>query len=320
MKKHNPRLSIGCRILLLSAILALSVSMPTPASATVDAIIAVVNDDVITFKDLQDYLSAAYVRLRMENYPEEKIDQIMQDMQASGLQKLIQDKLVLSEAEQKEITVPEEAIDQRVKNLEDQYSSPQEFVTSLMSDGYTLTDLRNRIRDQLMIQSVIESEVRSGIRVNPQEVTAYYDTHPEEFQRPERVNLRSIYVAKTEPPTTGENKIQQAMKELQAGKDFPAVAETFSEMPSIGVIARGELRPEIESVIFALSADEISPIVEVDQGFYIFQLLGKIPAHQASLNDVKGAITEKIFQQKFKTAFGKWLDKLKKNAYIEIKE
>jgi peptidyl-prolyl cis-trans isomerase C len=105
----------------------------------------------------------------------------------------------------------------------------------------------------------------------------------------------------------------------QEGGRFEDVAKEFSEAPSIGALAKGEMMPIIEDVVFKLDIDEISPVVAVDGGFYLFQVKKKYPAELATLEEIKENISESLFQEKFKQRFDSWISQLKKNAFIDIK-
>ncbi len=55
-------------------------------------------------------------------------------------------------------------------------------------------------------------------------------------------------------------------------------------------------------------------------GFYIFKLLGHKPKELSDINEVKDQIYNSIFQQKFRDRFNIWLEKLKRDAFIDIKK
>ncbi|HQP12043.1 MAG TPA: hypothetical protein PK470_04695, partial [Candidatus Omnitrophota bacterium] len=79
------------------ALLLLLSSCPM-AHAVEDAIIAVVNDDIITLKNFKDYVHSLFTQLRMEGKSNSEIQRIMQEMEQDGISHLIEDKLILTEA------------------------------------------------------------------------------------------------------------------------------------------------------------------------------------------------------------------------------
>ena len=59
-------------------------------------------------------------------------------------------------------------------NNPEKFLSEEEFLRALASEGLTITDIRNRITDNLKTRYLIDEEVKSKIFVNPQDVTAFY--------------------------------------------------------------------------------------------------------------------------------------------------
>ena len=117
LRKHLVILVIGFLSLL---------PLPIPMMPT-DAIIAVVNDDVITLKDLRQYVASIASQLRVENKSPEEIQQIMGDYEQKGLDKLIEDKLILAAANDKGIKVRDDIIDKRLQEIKDRYPSEDDF-------------------------------------------------------------------------------------------------------------------------------------------------------------------------------------------------
>ena len=281
-----------------------------------DAIIAIVNDEVITLSDLKKYISATATQLRLEGRTKEQISSILPKLEVNGLQRLIEDKLILDAANSQELEVNPEMVDKRYEDIKSRYPSESKFLESILSAGSTPSDIRNKLIEQLKIEYIINKEIRSKIYVSPPEVTEYYKEHFENYQRKERVNLDSIFVARVEG---AKEKAVQALAAIKEGKDFTAVAKEFSEAPSVGIIERGQMIPAIETAVFGLTMNEVSSVLEIDSGFFIFKLTGKSSSDIISLNDIKDKVSNEIHQMKFRKKFAAWVDKLKEDAFIEIK-
>jgi parvulin-like peptidyl-prolyl isomerase len=294
--------------------------MPVQTFAVDDAIIAVVNDEVITLKDLRDYIHKTYVSLVADGLKEEDLKAVMMDLEQNGIDKLIEDKLMISRANQIGIDVRSKLVDDRMAELQAKYGSEQALVDALIKNGATITDLRNKILEQLKIKFAIDHEVKSKIVVNPQEVTQYFEQNKRDFQKEERVNLESIYIAFIGDKESALRRAQEALEFINKGEDFMEVSRKYSDTPSIGVVEKGQLLPEVEENVFKLREGEISSLIETDSGIYLFKLKGKASSQDADLKDVKGQIYKYIFHLKFKDRIDKWLRRLKQDAYIEIKE
>ena len=294
--------------------------MCRPAAALDDAILAVVNDQIITLSDLREYIKGVYLSLVAEGKSKDEIQKTMLDMEINGLTKLIEDKLILSRANQLGLIVKDKLVDERIEDVKKRYPDEKTFETALNKSGGTMSDLRKKILEQLKMQFVIDHEVRSKIFVNPQEITDYYQKHMDQFQSKERVKLKSIYMSYGKDKEQTLKKANVALALIENGEDFDAIAKEYSETPSIGMVERGQLLPAIEKVVFHMRKGVPSDLIETDDGVYIFLVDQKLPASVTPLEKVREDIEKKIFAQKFQARLKSWIAQLKKDAYIDIKK
>ncbi len=308
------------KILFLVLIFGWGIFHSVPSFAVEDAVIAVVNDELITLRDLRDYIQSTYVSLVAEGYKDEQIKKIMSDLEIHGIDKLIEDKLILSEANKLGMEVREKLITDRLEDVKKKYPSEQAFLDALVQHGVTVNDIRKKIIEQLKIKFAVDHEVHSQIFVNPQEVTAYYESHAQDFKKKERVNLQSIYIDFGQDKKKARQRAQEALSKLKSGQDFETVAKEYSEAPSLGTIERGQILPDVEKIVFGLEENQVSDLVDVEKGIYIFKLTGRTLTEMASLKEVKDQIYNQLFQEKFRAKFEEWVKKLKKDAYVEIKD
>lgn len=317
MPKHSVRISA----LLLFLIFHFAIVSTAQTQAVNDTIIAVVNKDVITLKDLREFLSAIYVQLRSEGISEEVARQQMAEHEKTGVQRLIDQKLIVDESIKKELTIRPQAIDSRIDELKKSYPTEKDFLNAIVHEGLTVTELKKRIENELRVKYMVETEVKKKVFVNPNEVTEYYRQHTAEFQKPERVDLDSIFISyKDSDAKTAEQKSRAALQLIKNGQDFGEVARKYSAMPSIGVVSKGQMLPVIEDAVFKLKDGEVTDPVKTDTGIFIFKLKSRLPPELATLDEVRGEISNFFYRQKFQKQLVSWLDELKKKAYVEIKD
>lgn len=309
---------ILCVISTLS--LGLRASPANAAGPSTDAIIAIVNDDVITLKDLRQYIASIASQLRVENKSPDEIQQVMGEYEQKGLDKLIEDKLILAAANDKGIEVRDDIIEKRMKEIRDRYPSEDDFVKALTTEGMTISDLQQKITDQLKVKYEVDMEVRDKTFINPQDVTEYYNKHMSDFDRKPMVNLQSIFVSfdkhtKQEAQTLAD----EARSRMKAGEDFDKVFQKYSDSSSVGEVEQGQMVDNVQKVVFNLRLEEVSDPVEVENGIYVFKAIGISPGKQQTLAEVKDQIYGKLLDDQFQTKFKEWVDKLRKKAYIDIK-
>lgn len=291
-----------------------------PAFCIDDGIVAVVNSEAITVKDLQDYLKNVYAQLRIENRPAKEIEEIMKQYEQKGVEQIIDDKLILAAANEMGVTIKPKAVNDKINGIRAKYPSYKEFSDALMKEGMTISDVQKKIEDQFKGQVVINKEVREKVTVNPQEVTDWFNAHIHELQLRSRVNLGSIVVKITPGKDDAKKKINEALSQIRAGADFKTVSDQYSELPPIGTVDFEALRPEMKTRIDALSIGAVSDVIELENAFYIFKLEGKSEDRSPALKDYKNEIYQRLFEEKSRARFKEWIEKLRKKAYVEIKK
>lgn len=285
-----------------------------------DAIIAVVNSDVITLKDLKDYMSSIYRQLKIEHRSADEISKIMSTYEEKGVNQLIEDKLILEAANKKGIEIRPELLDKRLKEIKDRYPTEEDFLNELNAQGLTVTDLKNKMVNQLKSKYEVDLEIKNKIFINPEDVTRYYNDHQDEFQSKTKYDLDSIFISFDKIGREGAlKKIKEARQKLESGESFDKVSKEYSQAPSVGTIEQGQMVPAIENEVFTLKKGELSQIVEVGNGVYIFKVNNIVPGGKQSIDDVKDYIYNKLYEQQFQEKFKAWVDKLRDKAYVEIR-
>ncbi len=292
------KISLGVGILVVSW---LEVS-----AQDVTKIIAKVNGQIITTKDIDDYCTALSLRLTDENTSS---DCSNPDFKATALEKLIEDKLVLNEAKKAAIDIPLPAISARLEKMILAYPTREEFDASLVERGLTITSLKEIIKEKYLMQVIIEQYVRSQVTIPPQEISTYYVEHQNEFHAPRRY---VFYVAQADDYIT--------VKELSMLIDAEGMEAAQKEHADAFVViesAPEELRPELSSVIGGLTP-QAHAIKKIDEAYYLFFLDEIREPRQLSMAEVKENIHEYLRNEKFKIHFTEWIAELKKKAVIEI--
>ncbi|MBF0388446.1 MAG: peptidyl-prolyl cis-trans isomerase [Candidatus Omnitrophica bacterium] len=290
------------------------------ARAVDDAILAVVNEEVITVKDLKEYMRSVYAQLKIEGRSPQEISDVMTQYESKGIEQLIEDRLILSAAEKAGVLIRPKAVDERIEEIKKKYPTYQAFLESINKEGLTITEIRKKIEAQIKGQAMVSTQVRAKVYVNPQEVTTFYAAHAQEFSNKARVYIETIFVKSVFGKDEARVKIDNALTAVKGGADFTQAIATYSELPSVGEISLDQLRPEFKDRIEVMKVDDISDVIEVPNGFYIIKLKGRADASTASLKDVKDRIYQNLFESKFRERFKAWIDGLRKKAYVEVKQ
>ena len=274
-----------------------------PLSAE-EKILAIVNQEVITTKDLNDFINF----LTLYQPETENLESKKQQL----LKKLIEDKLLLQEAKRQNINIDKNLLEDRIKEIRKRYPNDIEFQQALNQQGLTLADIEKRITEQMLIYNVVEKNVKSKIFIHPQEVNEFYQAHKDEFMEPEK---REIFVLIFDSkPETEDLKIKLENEGPEGLKKEP-----YLTIKELGLIEKAQLKPEFDKAIFSLKEKEISQVIEHEGKFYIFFVNKIIPEQQKPFSEVKYKIYDILFEKKLNEKLDSWLDELRKKSYIQIK-
>ena len=298
---------MGSILLSILALLASATSAPA-----LDQVIAVVNDEIITQKDLNDFLNFMSVQLRTQ-YSEKETNERIETMKGDLINRLIDDHLILQEAKKMNIQVDPHRIRDKMNDIRKHYTSDREFREALNAQGLTPADVEKKISEQLAMMMLVERKIRSTIVVNPSEVTEFYQNNHEKLTLPEQ----RIFTALV---TDDERTCQKVYVLLKDGIPLEEAARKMSqETNKLTLSKNGELRPEVEKILFSLSIGEVTKPLKSNNRFYIFRLDTVNPSRLPSLSEVHNRIYDFLFEKKMQEKLSNWLADLREKAFIKIR-
>jgi parvulin-like peptidyl-prolyl isomerase len=295
-------------------------------AATVNKVVAVVNDEVITQQDVDQLLSVLYAQYSQE-YKGDELLQKMEQIKKDILNQIIEDKLVLSRAKELGIKVTESEVNEKLDYVRKGFLSEEEFYNTLETQGITVGNLKERYKDQIMMKKLVDNEVKTRISVLPSETSDYYEKHRNQFKEGDKYRVKNILVKAKDDVTfeLAKVEIDNVYDKLKEGVDFDSLAMQYSQGPNaenggdMGYIEKGQMLEALDKAIFNLKPGEFSEPVKSEIGYHIFKLEDIKYGRQASLEEVQKDIQTILFQDKFKARVNEWLLGLKKKAYICIK-
>jgi len=307
---------------------AISAAMaPLTFSAVVDKIVVVVNNEIITQREIDVVLAPLYAQYRTM-YQGEELIRRLEEARESILKQLIEDRLILSEAKKQNITVEDKDVDARIDDIKKKVGSEKDLENILNEQNLTINELRARYKEKIMIRKLIDQKVGARIIITPLEVKNYYNAHKEEFLLPEELHLKQILIKikKAEGGQADALKVmREIMKRIKEGCGFDALAKEYSEGPnaseggSMGYVKKGDLMPQIEEIVFNLGDEEVSGIIQSELGYHIFKVGDRRPRRMREFPEMRQDIEEYLYREKANQKLRGWIDSLAKSAYIEFK-
>jgi len=276
-----------------------------------DKMVAVVNNEIITQKDLNDFLNfmrMQYARELDGKALEEKVNSVKQDL----LQRLIEDRIMLQQAKNEKIIIEPSRLKAKINEIKRRYALESDFERDLAKQGLVQADLENKIREQMLTFSIVEMKVRNKVAIRPEEVTDFYDQNKRKFIKPEERLLTVIILQ-------DESAAKSLSYYLRLGEKLESLAARYTFTADTLIVSQGQsLRSEIEDTVFKLGMAEVSNPVKIDRQYYIFRLDEILGSRQLDLAESQEKIQAYLFEKKQQEGLINWLDELKKQSYIKI--
>ncbi|MDD5120033.1 MAG: peptidyl-prolyl cis-trans isomerase [Candidatus Omnitrophica bacterium] len=278
-----------------------------------DKIVAIVNNEIITQKDLNDFLN--FMRMQFSRELKGKaLEEKLSSMKLDLLRRLIDERIMLQKAKEEKITIDPARVKAKISDVKSRYSLESDFELDLAKQGLVQADLENKIREQMLVYAIIEQKVRSKVVIRPDEITGFYNQNKREFLKPEERLLTVIIVQ-------DESLAKTISYQLRLGIKLEELAGKYSFNTDILSVSEGqELRHEIEDKVFKLGIGEVSDPIGVQQQYYIFKLDSIVGSQQMSLAQAQDKIRAILIDKKTQSKMTEWLDELKKQSYIKIIE
>ncbi|HZO82660.1 MAG TPA: peptidylprolyl isomerase [Candidatus Binataceae bacterium] len=316
----------GLSALAGAAILIGALAAPPRARAqqTVDRVVASVDGEPITTRDIAAFAAANRVTLAS---PDDTDAPTTREV----LKGLISERLLESEVKKYSGQVDENQIKSYMKDFEHNAGlTDDQLRAQLQAQGVTYEQFREHARMEIEKMLMIDKEVRQKVNISPDEVKAYYDAHPGEFTvKKERFKLAQILIALPPNPTPAQveearNKAEDIRKQAVSGGDFAALARQYSDDDSkgqggeLGDFSRGEVLDPIQSALDQMKPGDISEPIRTEHGFHIVKLEEHDAPGVKPLAEVSAKIRDKLMTDKAKNQFAKWVETdLVKQHYVE---
>ncbi|HWT72918.1 MAG TPA: peptidylprolyl isomerase [Oxalicibacterium sp.] len=259
---------------------------PRPAEKPqlVDAILVVVNNDVITRREFLERLKSIEERLQKQGGAMPPRAQLQRQL----MERMIVEKAQLQAAKEQGIRVDDGMLDRAIGRIADQNKlTVPEFRKQLEADGMVYSKFREEIRNEIMMQRLREREVDNKIQVSDAEIDNYLATHNDKSgAAPQELDIAQILIrvpenASAEQLAERKKRAEEVVQQLNAGGDFAKLAAAYSD--GTDALSGGDLGWRTTDRLPQLFVDatanlqqgQVAPIVKSANGFHVLKLLGR---------------------------------------------
>ena len=300
---------------------------PPAAAVNPDEAVAKVNDKTITRRQL-DEVMVNDMRMLQQRGTQLTPDQML-GYQRQVLGKLVDQELLVQTAAKTKVPDVDKKVEEQVAQIKASFPDPKMFEEQLKKVGRSEERLRADVRQMVTVQAFIEAEFASKVKIGDDQIKAFYDEHPDYFEKPAQIRASHILVS-VPPDATEEAKkakraaIDKARERVTTGKeDFAKVAAEMSDCPSkqkggdLDFFGKGQMVAEFDKAAFALKPGEISDVVTTQFGYHVIKQTGAQAAEKRPLDAMKESIEKFLKKQQVDKQLGQFIEAQRKTAKVE---
>src|SRR5262245_3261331 len=321
--------------------LALVVAGVVARAEIIEQILVKVNGEIFTKSDLEQRQVAVLRQKGQQfdlksNAANEQLRKALDEITPQIMVEAVDEMIVVQRGKELGYKLSEEQFKQVVDNIrkENKIDTDEQFLAALKTENMTMADLRRNLERSMIFQRVQQNEVLGKIGVSDDEAKKYYETHMNEFTSAPSVSLREIQVSVPADARGVNAAVDEAAKarveELRVrvttgGESFEKLASEVSDAPSkanaglIGPISLNDVNAELRKLIESMKVGEVSQVIRLPRGYQLLKLETLTPAQTMTLEQAREQISERVFTDKRKAEFQKYLEKLRGQAIIEWK-
>jgi len=256
---------------------------------TVDAIVAVVNTDVITQQEVAKRLADVVQRMKAQNVELPPIAELQKQL----LERMILERAEVQLAKENGLSVDDVMLDRAIGRIAEQNKmSMADFQKQLAQDKIPYPAFREEIRQEMLLQRLREREVDNKIQISESEVDNYIAADSANKQNAQELDLAQILVRVPENATAEQiaqrsKRAEEAMQQIRSGGNFASIAAAYSDASDaltggdMGWRAQDRLPSLYVEAVANLNPGQVSAILKSANGFHIVKLINKRAAASA---------------------------------------
>ena len=253
------------------------------ANTPIDAIAVIVNDEVITQRELNERVATIVARMQQQKLALPDAAELRKQV----LERMIVERAQLQLAKEMGVRVDDNMLDRAIARIaEQQKMTVQQLRNQMEKEGTTFASFREEIREEIIMQRLREYEVDNKITIGEAEVDSFIAAEKAAASEQFELNISQIMVRIPEnasPEVLGQRqkRAEEVLRQLRTGADFAKMAATYSDASdalqggAVGWRPGGALPPIFAEALNKLKPGQNTPIIKSAAGFHILKLVDK---------------------------------------------
>ncbi len=272
-----------CNTALLAVLLA---AFSVTASAQVeilDKVVAIVDEDVVLESEVQRRLATIYAQIQNSGTQPPPQEIVVQQV----LERLISERLQLNMGYNAGIRITDAELNEAMARIASSNQlTMEQYAEQVHASGSTLANVREEIRNEMILMRVQQGQVMRRIRISSQELDNFLNSEEGRFMTSPDVNVGHILL----PVPSGKNsdevnailqRAQGLLDEANNGTDFRQLAiansadQTALQGGDLGWRKMAQLPGVFIEAVEGLEIGQISEPIRSDAGYHLIKLYGR---------------------------------------------
>lgn len=252
-----------------------------PREVDIDRIVAIVDEDVIMESELERQMERVRSQMREQGaqLPPTSV------FQKQVLERLIIQKIQLLRAQNSGIQIDDETLNRTIAGIASENGvTLSQFRDILESDGYSYSQFRKDIRNEMILSRLRQREVENRVVVTDREIDNQLSTLEQQGTIEKEYRLSHILIS---IPTGADEdqkkqilqKAEGVLERLRQGEDFAEVAISVSdgqqalEGGDLGWRKSTQLPTLFASTVMSMEEGAVSELIPSPSGYHIIKLV-----------------------------------------------
>lgn len=258
-------------------------------------IAAVVNEEAISFLDLETRMVLVIASSRIKDGP-----QTRRRMAPEILRTLIEERLMQQEALRLELKVTSEEVQARIVSIEQRNGMPPGGLGAFLRQiNVPISTLTTRTEAEIAWNKVVRRVLLPKVRIGDDEIDEVIEQIKSNAGKPQ-YHLAELFLPVLKP--SDDAQVRQTavglLEQIQKGAPFPQMVRNFSRAPSaatggdLGWLQTSQIDPEKLRVVRAMKPGQVSLPIRTLGGYYLVLLRNTRTSAGLGRGDAKLKLTQ----------------------------
>jgi peptidyl-prolyl cis-trans isomerase SurA len=312
-------------VLLLGILLNIFCSAPVSATESLDGIVAIVEDDVITRSELEARISIIRKQYAQAQLPPAQV------LEKQLLDSMIQQKVELQYAYRSGLNISNAEIDKELLRIASYNKlSTSDFHKKLKAEGFDEPAFRQQLHDEILIRQFEQREILPTIRISDEEVSNFMKSYEQNIDHTREYRLGHILISLPNSPSSialaqAKQKANEALNKLNEGADFAKIAMSYSndglalEGGDLGWRKLTEVPSLFTEEVKSMHLAELRGPIRSSSGFHVIKLLELRSANNQDNSPItEDKAREMLRYQKFEARLVNLHRELRANSFVKV--